>query len=1115
LVAAVTLVIVLGSLGLLAAITGPPAAGAEAGPSPSSPAPLRASTPSVPTVLPAGSPVVTHGDLVIGPGQKFVILPSLAGPTYYQGGNITVEAGGTLLVENVTLSFVSYVGGYGTPLQRLDHIYHFSDAGTVEFFGANLTTYVQTLAAYAKLNLTITGSLSLTHSAFEFPGWINVDGASASLTANSSTITGNPAVLGLNENPVILGDTSFAASVRVENGAALNLLNSSLNQTYAWPQTGTDVVRPTPLQNGNFTVLSSPGVIPVYAASDLESLALDWAYPSALARSGFAEILYDDPNGQGRRGESNNTAVDLSVSYNGTSYAIGSYTFINGTSGAVLLPFLSPVMNAFNATGLLGYLNLTGAWGGTPSIGIDYTTVSGPSVFLTDQLLQYNTTGVTYNVAVTNASMTVADSSVDLNWNSQPSGGDPYSQTSPFGFNSNKLLLTDGSDAYLANLSVPTTIPGVFSTSAILPDLSSHAYFYRWAQFHLTGRDGILTLVGARTVAYYAYNSNQTNNATAAALNDLASADPVLWRYVQYWDSQYGIPDYGTSNAEGNAYVLLASTNLTGSLLPDGNYLGGYHVGFVPPTRLVSSVWFNWSVSPFPTGVALGTPGYQGPDAAPPQSFNGYYGAAEVANVTIEANGTAAPSVRIGQNLTIAVTVNDTGTAPISELGGTLSYNTTTPVNVTSTPVDLVAPGQQAKVNFTWLVNDTITGLQGKTFPNAFPLVVQYNHGEAQMGGGSVDLLVVVEIAPAAIYLSHIATPGAPGSLTRGNTYFVNGIATYAGTGVATAVVTAKPVNGGAPVLINATTTVSGKSFTVVLAQLDSLLAAGTDYNFILNVSFNGAYATYSMGPYSVPSTPLTATTFFTQSVLGLPLWLWLAIAAAIVVGLVLFLTFARRQAAGKLVECGECGNLIPEDATVCPKCGAEFEHDLIRCSRCASTIPADSKVCPECAAVLLGKPGEAEADPERQGYADFTERYRAEAKRELGDNYSEGAFWDWWKRQPTYTSFSQWKLQQGTGTARAGMTAPPAASASDDTPAPPPRTPPPGAGGAGTPLASPTAANYPAPPPGPLTGAAAAAPPSTAPAAAPAGNLKACPSCNNQIPSDYLICPFCNSVTQ
>src|SRR4029077_8658189 len=113
-------------------------------------------------------------------------------------------------------------------------------------------------------------------------------------------------------------------------------------------------------------------------------------------------------------------------------------------------------------------------------------------------------------------------------------------------------------------------------------------------------------------------------------------------------------------------------------------------------------------------------------------------------------------------------------------------------------------------------------------------------------------------------------------------------------------------------------------------------------------------------------------------------LWLWLVIAGAIVVGVLLFLMLARRGARGKVVECGECGELIPENAPVCPKCGAEFESDLVRCSRCGSTIPSNSAVCPECSAQLLGP---EVSDPERQGYQDFVEKFRVEAKKELGDN--------------------------------------------------------------------------------------------------------------------------------
>ncbi len=318
----------------------------------------------------------------------------------------------------------------------------------------------------------------------------------------------------------------------------------------------------------------------------------------------------------------------------------------------------------------------------------------------------------------------------------------------------------------------------------------------------------------------------------------------------------------------------------------------------------------------------------------------------------------------------------------------------------------------------------------------------------------------------------------------------------------------ATPVGGGSPVEIAAAASLPGP-FSMQWSPLTGLLIPGTTYVLKAIAIYNGRETNLTLpGTYAVPPSPSSPASFLFQTFLGLPLWVWIAIAAAAVVAILLFLFVARRQAAGKLVECGECGNLIPEDATICPKCGAEFETDLIRCSRCASTIPADSKFCPECAAQLLGTPGEAESDPEKQAYADFTEKYRAEAKKELGDNYSEGAFWDWWKRQPTYTPFSQWSLQQGQGTARAGMTAPPVGTQTtpelDDGRMPP-------KGGGSTPYAETGAASAPA--------TSAAAPPTTSaavpPPAAGGAGLKACPSCGKEIPTEYLVCPFCNAVTQ
>jgi RNA polymerase subunit RPABC4/transcription elongation factor Spt4 len=343
------------------------------------------------------------------------------------------------------------------------------------------------------------------------------------------------------------------------------------------------------------------------------------------------------------------------------------------------------------------------------------------------------------------------------------------------------------------------------------------------------------------------------------------------------------------------------------------------------------------------------------------------------------------------------------------------------------------------------------------------------------------------------------------GQLNLNDIYSTTGTVTINGPGAASIIVQATPVGsvvgGSSTVNVAQDNSVPNGTFDIQWNSLQGVLSAGVTYQ----VTASATYKTASdlqvpVGTYSVPSSP-SAVGFLYQKILGLPLWVWIAIAVAIVIGVVAALLITRRQAAGKLVECGECGELIPEDATVCPKCGAQFESELVRCSRCSSTIPANSQFCPECGAQLLGKPGEGASDPERQAYADFTEKYRAEAKKELGENYTESAFWDWWKRQPTYVPFSQWKVQQNKGTPRAGMSAPPVGSESVPTEAPP-------KGGAG---AEPTSTVPEAAAAVPVAGAGMAPPP----AAAGTAGLKPCPNCGKEIPPEYLVCPFCGAVTQ
>jgi RNA polymerase subunit RPABC4/transcription elongation factor Spt4 len=922
------------------------------------------------SVAPAVSPAVppTHGDLVVASGETYTIQPTGGVPIYYQGGNITVESGGTLNVKNVSLIFVEFVSNTGTPLSRLSHIYTFTDAGTVNVYNSTITTDMSVLNAYAKLNLIVTGAMTLWDSALAFPGWVTVTGSSGDLTLNQSKIEANPAVAFTIEPLTIQGDTEFAPSLTVSAGAQLNLFGSQVLDTYADDTVENGMPAPTPLfanitdgaGGANQTAFATP--------TDSANLTLDWLYYPVGVGAGYVAAVYNDS------GPAPST-VPVTVWYLGVPYPLSTpLSFKNDTTlGETAVELPANLIAAINAAGLLTYLNSTGDFGTPSAIALNFSAPTGPAVQfqVAFQLLP----PLQFNMVATGAGSTVTtvDSTLGLTFAALPNS--PYSQAYPVPWASNKFLFSNGATAYFGNLTTTSPIPGVFSTSAIITDATSTAYLYRWAQFNITSVGQHYNVSGALATAFYAYDDNQASNATATALNDLSTADPALWGYVQYWDSLQGVSRYGSSNIYGQASLLLASSELNSSTLPTGNFLGGYHVGFRTP-YINNATWISYAVNPYPIGAAVGTPGY----------------------------------------------------------------------------------GQSDRVN------------------------------------------VSVPMAPPVVKFLTFNVPTSP--LDLNNQYASSGTIFLNGPGTALIEVYASPVGGGSPVMIGVDSAATNGTFSFAWYMLSGLLSPGSSYAISATATYKTATATYSLGTYSVPSTT-SPVGFLLQKFLGLPFWMWIAIAAAAVVAILVVLMIFRRQAAGKLVECGECGELIPEDATVCPKCGAEFESDLVRCSRCSSTIPANSKFCPECAAQLLGSPEEAASDPERQAYADFTERFRAEGKKELGDNYTESAFWDWWKRQPTYVPFSQWKVQQNKGAPRSGMSQPPVGSESAMPTSTPPRAGAPPTSGPGSPA--------------PGAGVGFTQPPMAAAAPTPAGgpSLKPCPNCGKEIPPEYLVCPFCGAVTQ
>jgi RNA polymerase subunit RPABC4/transcription elongation factor Spt4 len=176
---------------------------------------------------------------------------------------------------------------------------------------------------------------------------------------------------------------------------------------------------------------------------------------------------------------------------------------------------------------------------------------------------------------------------------------------------------------------------------------------------------------------------------------------------------------------------------------------------------------------------------------------------------------------------------------------------------------------------------------------------------------------------------------------------------------------------------------------------------------YLFNVYSDGNFISSSQS-FSIVS-PSSST--------GFPLLYLFVIIAGVIAAFGGFSFYLYRYGLSRVVECGNCGAFIPETSKKCPYCGVEFEAGTAKCSNCNSWIPANSKQCPICG-VKFADEGEGEQEDEytakmRKEYSEFVEKFKAQAKAEMGKKYSEKAFLTWWKRQPTYLSFEDWLSRQ------------------------------------------------------------------------------------------------------
>jgi len=258
----------------------------------------------------------------------------------------------------------------------------------------------------------------------------------------------------------------------------------------------------------------------------------------------------------------------------------------------------------------------------------------------------------------------------------------------------------------------------------------------------------------------------------------------------------------------------------------------------------------------------------------------------------------------------------------------------------------------------------------------------------------------------------------------------------------------------------------------------------------------------------------------------GIMEYLWIIIlliiiVVAIIVGITLYLYFV---GLGKTVQCGECSAFIPEGAKKCPKCGVEFESDVAKCSVCGSWVPIDVKSCPDCGTeftVGMEDLEDYESKMKKQ-YDDIVAKFRAEAKGDLGEKFTETEFQAWWAAQATFITFDQW-LKEEEEMKRMGSKPCPRCGTENSVTAKichkcgslmieeeePPKKPPAQKPVEKKPVEPESAEAAPA--------AAAAAPVAAAPVAAapkeaaPKEEKKQCPSCGMEVAVPEKTCPICN----
>lgn len=365
-------------------------------------------------------------------------------------------------------------------------------------------------------------------------------------------------------------------------------------------------------------------------------------------------------------------------------------------------------------------------------------------------------------------------------------------------------------------------------------------------------------------------------------------------------------------------------------------------------------------------------------------------------NQTVEIS-TQDNNVSYGNALTIVVTVTNDGLTAANQVSVMVNISgMATDVSVGNVQyIDLNA-SESKQVNFTYIVTVKYSG------PYTINVTLDLENAVQDKDRSNNNASRALNVSYIEPKINVISPVGKDRNVSAGQTMVVYGNVKYPddtpmiGVNVTIVLQTLTGVNISAAVTVKTVDPLGTFSATI---QLPNDIDSG-DYKLVVVVGQNSQEVPIKVTPAGG----------------GIDSWMLIIIIAAIGAGVLIFSLYIYKQGVGKLVECGECGALIPESAKKCPKCGVEFEEDMVKCSECGAWIAAASVECPNCH-VRFGTPLEGEKGYEEKMKDQYEEtvlaKYRELAKGDLGKKYSEESFQEWWMATPAYISFEDWLAKE------------------------------------------------------------------------------------------------------